>query len=206
MRAHAFLCLTLAALCSSTALAQPKDKGEGYEQSGAPLEFGCEVIATANTAKAIQQRGATVRDACFAWGTLLRWKADGGKANVVYAMTSTLTFEAGLATSRGHLVVDANGPNGGAPGLALSDGESDDAAVGKEQLYRQPGARPGVCTTGLVGPGKRYVRPPCRVDADCPLSGTCTTPASDELRRKSCGYVVVQVSAASTRVCWRIDE
>lgn len=214
MRAHAsFLCLTLAALASSAVLAQPKDKGEGYAQAGRAAAAGRNLFPTADVGRPVLIATVPPTPGCFAWDELLTWSAKGGEALCVYTMTTTITL-GGVNGAAAFTVVDANGPDGGGAGFLVPNGGSRDKLPGYLETYRAPGARSGICSAPVLGPGNRIVYPPCRVDGDCTdagSSGTCDTATAiaarlQRISLKGCAFVVCQVDTNGTVVTWEEDK
>lgn len=212
MRLLLFLAVLVATGEAGAQHARPKDKGQGYAQAGRPVDGGGQLVATENVAQPINLSdvaGSTVRPACFAFEGLVTFASVGGAASCVYAQTSTLTFTGDYLTGRG-CVVGTIGPDGRGNCFHLpAAGASRDAVPGFDAVYRAPGARSGICSAPIAGPGRKSVYPPCRVDGDCTDavgSGTCNTSPTDALRAQSCAFVVCQVDTASTLITWTMEE
>lgn len=212
MRLLLLLAVLLVGSTSWAQHARPKDKGQGYAQAGRPVDGGGQVFATENVAHPINLSddvGAAVRPACFAFEGLVTFAAVGGAGSCVYAQTSTLTFKGDFLSARA-CVVGTIGPDGRGNCFHLpAAGASRDAVPGFDAVYRAPGARSGICSAPTIGPGRKMVYPPCRVDGDCTDavgSGTCNTSPTDAQRAQSCAFVVCQVDTASTLITWTMEE
>lgn len=208
------LALLLFLLVPCLALAQvPENKGLGYSQAGRPRQGARIVITSTSTTQAVTVAPGDPAPLCFPFGALVSWKAKGGEVVVAYSLTSSVTFEGAVDSSRALRLTDPERPTSG-PGAAftVAPGERVDKAVPSFQmLFRSPGARDGMCspTVGAAGYSRR---PACRVNGDCTdaLAGsTCdlsTANRLERLEREGCAFAVVQADTADASITWEIEE
>jgi hypothetical protein len=206
MRSPVFAALLLAV--PSLAIAGPplsKPRALEYIAPAQGAHAKAQLIGSANTLETLlRQTGSTV-PACFGWGSLAVFEADGGNCGCLWSMTSTFAVGA-LNTESAYDLTDANGPDGAGAGFFLrNSGGPVSQVVQHAVVYSAPGARSGLCSVSEVDPTRSIVYRPCRVDGDCP-SGTCrTAPTAGDPERLGCAMLRCQCSASAT-IHWRAER
>lgn len=149
-------------------------------------------------------RNGNSRPACFKYGLEVKTTADGGRVVTSFVIDDVVTFQGDPGQFNQATLVDAATFNGGGVGAILVPNERETVRVSYKFVYRSPGARNGLCTGLIEGPGRHVVRQGCDADGDCEL-GTCDTGVSDSERKDfGCAIMIAQASDSAAQLYWRI--